>query len=204
MRRGARAGVALGLILTLASGACGSSVEHGTDRTDSTPTTSLTASLLAQAALRPCPESVAASGTPLGPTLPDLTLPCLGGGAPVRLARLGRPTVVNLWASWCRPCATELPVFAAVERETGDRVLFVGVDTADPVDDALRALIDAGVRFPNVYDRQRKVQGRLGLAGLPATVFVRADGSIAHTKLGPVTGAAELRAALRTHLGVGT
>lgn len=185
------------LVLVLALGACGAGPQREAARPDAAPTTAVTAALLAQAALRACPESTAPPGD-----LPDVTLPCLGGGEPVRLARLGRPTVLNLWASWCRPCATELPAFATVERGTGDRVLFVGVDTADPIDGALRTVIDAGVHFPSVADRQRKVQRQLGLAGLPATVFVRADGSIAHTKLGPVSGAAELQMLVRRHLGV--
>ncbi|MGB9378879.1 MAG: TlpA disulfide reductase family protein [Mycobacteriales bacterium] len=160
-------------------------------------TTAATAGLLAKAALSDCPPSPAAAGA-----LPDIALPCLDGGGPVRLARLGRPTVLNLWASWCGPCARELPVFAAAQGVYAGRVLFIGVDTADSVDPGLRTLIDAGVRYPSVSDRQRTLQRHLGLAGLPVTVFVRADGSVAYTKLGAVSGAEELRTLLRTHLGV--
>ena len=50
------------------------------------------------AALQSCPEG-------LGPELPALVLPCLGGGPAVdlRAAAPGRPTLVNVWATWCPP-----------------------------------------------------------------------------------------------------
>lgn len=189
----------LTVVLALSLGACGNGAEPEADNAATVISDKTLAPLRTQAALRPCPVSTSHAGD-----LPRLTLACLGGGQPVHLARIGRPTVINLWASWCGPCAEELPIFAAVEVDAVDRVQFLGVDTADREDAGLRTLIDAGVHFPSVSDPQRQVQKELGLSGLPATIFVRADGSIAHTKFGAVADTAELRKLLRTHLGVAT
>ncbi|MEP6695822.1 MAG: TlpA disulfide reductase family protein [Pseudonocardiales bacterium] len=131
-----------------------------------------------------------------------MTLPCLGGGPPVRLAHLGRPAVVNLWATWCRACAEELPVLAGVARTTHGRVVFLGIDTGDDPDSALDTLSVAGVHYPSLYDRRSQSVKRLGLPGLPATVLVRADGTVAYTKLGALSGADELRKLLGTYLGI--
>lgn len=196
MRPKAVAVAALATVMLL--GGCRASPEPRGDGSVAGTSRAAVSTLQAQAALRPCPES---ADTATG-RLRTLTLPCLGGGGPVRLAAPGRPMVLNLWASWCGPCATELPRFAAVDREIGDRVLFMGVDTADREAAGLGTLIDAGVHFPSVSDPQRKVQTELGVSGLPATVFMRADGSIAHTMLGAIADPAELRGLIREHLGV--
>lgn len=59
--------------------------------------------------------------------LPDVALTDLNE-RPVRLADLpgDRPTVVNLWASWCPPCIREMPVLEeAQQRYPGINVVFV-------------------------------------------------------------------------------
>ncbi len=190
----------MGVALALAAG-CGTQPRvSGQPAPVAAPTAAATEkpkALVIQGRQQPCPPSDRAKGE-----LPDLTLPCLGGSTTVHLARLGQPTVLNLWASWCRECAAELPVLAAVQHAMRDRVLFLGVDTADRADTARQTLGDAGVTYASVYDRAGAVQARLGLPGLPATLFVRADGTVAYTKIGAVSSTAELRDLIRLHLGV--
>lgn len=192
-------GSTVAVMLALSLSACANTDEPKPDSVASVTSGKSLEALRVEAGLRPCPVSTSKAGD-----LPLVKLPCLGGGEPVYLARIGRPTVINLWASWCGPCAKELPVFAAVEVETAGRVQFLGVDTADGEAAGLSTLIDAGVHYPSVSDARRQVQKQLGLSGLPATIFVRADGSIAHTKFGAVADATELRQLLRTQLGVVT
>ena len=43
----------------------------------------------------------------------------------------GKPIVINFWASWCRPCTSELPAFDRVYREYGDDVTFLMVNLTD-------------------------------------------------------------------------
>ncbi len=64
--------------------------------------------------------------------LPALTLPCLGPGPDVWLDRLtGRPTLVNLWATWCGPCREEMPLLQAAHGRHGEQIRFLGVDVQD-------------------------------------------------------------------------
>ena len=61
--------------------------------------------------------------------LPNVTLPCLGGGpaVDVRSAAPGRPTLVNLWATWCAPCVDEVPELVDLAARASDRLAVVGV-----------------------------------------------------------------------------
>ena len=154
------------------------------------------ADLRADAALAPCPAG-------LGGDLPDLVLPCLGGGPDVALsaAAPGRPVLVNVWASWCGPCVEEVPVLAEVSARAGDRLGLVGVLHQDTPASALTFAATSGMRWPSVVDDQGEVL-RAYSGGLPATLFVTADGDVVHVERGEVTSVAELEALVAAHLGV--
>jgi len=150
-----------------------------------------------------CPATVDQVGTP-PPTdpLPSLTLPCFTGGSPVALSKLGKPAVINLWASWCAPCRTELPQLQAFANEAGDQVLVLGVVTGDVWSRAAYAGEDFGVRFPTVFDPDKQLQRALGRNALPVTLFVAADGSVRATDTSGALTLEKLRGLARDHLGV--
>src|SRR6187200_327763 len=81
------------------------------------PTVQTTADLRAlkrEAGVPDCPESDPTIA-PLVGGLPDVVVPCLGGGREVRLAGLrGKPMMINFWAQWCGPCREEAPYLAEV------------------------------------------------------------------------------------------
>lgn len=157
-----------------------------------------TAGLRAAAGLAPCPPS---PGPAVRGGLPDLTLDCLGTGPAVRLAALrGAPTVVNLWAGWCGPCRAEAPALQRLWTRGQVRVL--GVLTKDTDDNGLAAARGFAIRYPSVADEDGRLFARLGLPGLPATVFLRADGTVAGRHVGPALSDAQLAALVRRHLGV--
>ena len=137
-----------------------------------------------------------------GAALPDLAFDCPGGGE-LDLARApGVPTVVNLWGSWCTPCRQELPLLQEFADAAGDRVRVIGLISKDGVPQADSFAADAGVTFPNAFDGEGELMAELGLVGLPFTAFIAADGTLAHSELGPVDSVEELRALAAEHLGV--
>ncbi|MCM8729370.1 redoxin domain-containing protein [Hephaestia sp. GCM10023244] len=112
-------------------------------------------------------------------------------GQPVDLDSLrGRPFVVNLWATWCPPCRREMPMLAAAAHETRDvPILLVNQgEHPDLIRDFLRT---EGLHDTNVLsDRAGVLLRRSSGAGLPTTLFVRADGKIDHVYVGELSRAA--------------
>lgn len=152
-----------------------------------------------------CPETVEQVSTPpQGDPLPPLTLPCFTGGTPVALSKLGKPAVINLWASYCEPCRTELPQLQAFADEASDQVQVLGVVTFDNWSRAAYAGADFGVRFPAVFDPDRQLLRALGRNILPVTLFVGADGSIRAIDTSGALTLEKLRGLARDHLGIGT
>ena len=154
------------------------------------------AALRTAAALEPCPRG-------LGPELPDLVLPCLGGGpdVTVRAEAPGRPTLVNVWASWCAPCADEAPELVAFHERAGDRVGLVGVLTSDVPSRGLAFSRDFGMRYPSVVDDDGVVL-RAFSSGPPVTLFLDAGGRVVHQRSGAFRDLAELEGLVAEHLGV--
>lgn len=191
------AALALAAVVLLA----GCSSGHGKRRNENASAGSSVAALRASARLASCPApGRRATGARI---LPALTVECLGGGPPVELDRLtGRPAVVNLWASWCGPCRDETPGLQAFAALAGGRVRVLGVASEDASRQAaLSFLVAAGARYPVAYDESGKLRRELGVSGLPGTVLLRSDGSIATIVRAPVT-TASLAAAVRRYLGV--
>ena len=102
---------------------------------------------------------------------------------------VGRPYVVNFWASWCVPaCVDEHPVLAAAHETHGEQVAIVGVLYQDDPADAegfLARYGDAG--YVHVNDESGRLAIDFGVTGPPETFFVDADGIIRDKQFGPLT-----------------
>jgi thiol-disulfide isomerase/thioredoxin len=150
-----------------------------------------------------CPAVSAASSSG---SLPAVTLACFTGGQEVDLRSLvastGKPAVVNLWASWCGPCRGELPAFQAFADEMGDKVLVLGVDTADGWSAGAWAGIGFGVHYPNLYDPDGALQKALGRNALPVSLFVAADGTVRATDVSGTLTLDKLHALAAANLGL--
>jgi thiol-disulfide isomerase/thioredoxin len=147
----------------------------------------------------PGAESKPAGGSDL---IADLTLPCLAGGSRVTLRALGQPAVINLWASWCPPCRTELPEFQKLADSTGGRLLVLGVDTGDTVNAASSAASDLGVNFPSVFDSSEELRRSVGKQFLPVTLFVDGQGLIRHVDTSGALTRDEMVDLVGQHLGL--
>jgi cytochrome c biogenesis protein CcmG, thiol:disulfide interchange protein DsbE len=121
----------------------------------------------------------------------------LGGGLQAFDRRIdtlrGHPVVINKWASWCRPCRAEFPIFEQVATARGKSVAFLGLNGKDKQPAAEKFLASQPLPYPSYQDPSEAVARRLEAPSFyPMTVFLDRHGRMAYTHTGEYTSAQQL------------
>ena len=121
--------------------------------------------------------------------MPAIALPSMDGTTAALSRFEGRPTVVNLWATWCPPCRREMPVLQEAQRSHPD-VNFVFVNQGESAAQVAAYLARNGLELRNVLlDRRGEAAAALGHRALPTTLFFDARGRLVDTRLGELSEA---------------
>ena len=91
----------------------------------------------------------------------------------------GKIVLLNFWATWCKPCTTEMPAMQTIYDKLRDKG-FVVLAVNELEDDAkVREHIKQyGHTFPVLMDRDNKVANQFGVFGLPVSVFIDQEGRV--------------------------
>ncbi len=111
---------------------------------------------------------------------PDFTVYDADGNAMNLSDFIGKPTIVNFWASWCGPCQMEMPDFDEYYKEYGENVNFLMVNMTDGSQETLESakefVENSGYSFPVYYDTDIDAAMTYGVNSIPSTYFIDAEG----------------------------
>lgn len=128
-----------------------------------------------------------ASGSAVGDTANDFTLPLMNGGSAKLSSFRGKVVLINFWATWCGPCVREMPDIQQLQAHYGSNlvVLAVSVDGAGDNQEVKDFVANNGYTFRILRDYNGAVKaGTYPSNGIPLTVIVDKYGVISYTIVG--------------------
>lgn len=113
---------------------------------------------------------------------PDFTVTDVNGKEIKLSDYIGKPVVLNFWASWCGPCQMEMPDFEEVYKNYHDEIHFLMVNltdgTQETVESATTFIKGKGYTFPVYYDTKQEAAYAYNVYSVPQTYFIDAEGNL--------------------------
>jgi peroxiredoxin len=93
----------------------------------------------------------------------------------------GQVVLLNVWATWCGPCRTEMPSIEALHKAMGPKglhIVAVSIDDPGKAEEIRKFAKDYGLTFEILHDASQAIQGAYQTTGVPETFIIAADGTI--------------------------
>lgn len=105
---------------------------------------------------------------------------------------IGRPMVVNMWATWCPPCREEMPAFQKAWEDHKEGVDFFMVNALHSKPGENKEAVDRFVEkhkltLPIYYDLDLATMIEVQATFLPTTLFINKEGEIVHHQIGMIS-----------------
>jgi len=139
----------------------------------------------------------------VGEKAPDFKLTTFEGKTYTLADLKGKVVVLNIWASWCKPCEEEAPYLETAWRyyQPQGQVVFLGVAWTDTDKKSFEYLDKFSITYPNGPDLGTRIYQAYRATGVPETYIIDPDGVLVYVKISPFSGPAEIQQAVDKALG---
>jgi len=119
--------------------------------------------------------------------VPPITLTTFDGKSMLTTQMKGKVIVINFWASWCQPCASEAADLQQAWQQyaPNGQVVFLGVDYVDTPPEAKGYLNQYRITYPNGPDLGTRIAQTFHIQGVPETYIIDRTGKLAYKEIGP-------------------
>ena len=172
--------VVLALALSSMTG-CGGSATNVNSNTVPAPSTapSATQPVVSQ-------EKTPSDFPPLASAVAQSDLKNMDGSTFKIADKRGKVLLINLWATWCGPCLSEMPALVAMQQKYGDRGFeILGLNTDDESDQMMGKINEViekkGLNYPVVFSDTKTQVALLNISkfqGIPQSFIVDQDGNL--------------------------
>lgn len=129
-------------------------------------------------------------GTEVGNIMPAYTAQWLDGKPFDLAAEHGNVVFLNVWATWCGPCRSEMPFLQSMQDQyaaRGLKVIGVSLDEGG-VAGVKSFLTEKGIHYPSAIDPDGRIANLLETTVLPTSVLIDRTGHVSWKGAGMLTG----------------
>ncbi|MDE2854475.1 MAG: TlpA disulfide reductase family protein [Chloroflexota bacterium] len=128
-----------------------------------------------------------AAGAPeVGSRAPPFTLPTAYFAPRALEEARGSATIINFWATWCRPCRREMLELQTLYEHRAGKLRILAINLGESAETARRWVERLGLTYDALLDIGGGVWQRYQVRGLPTTYLLDADHHIRRVYYGPV------------------
>lgn len=107
---------------------------------------------------------------------------------PVSLSKhIGKPVMLNFWATWCPPCNLEMPAIQERHERYSDELVILAINNNEPEDLVIAYEVEMGLSLDIVMDPGEIIQELYQIRGYPTSIFIDAEGIIQNIHVGLLT-----------------
>ena len=118
---------------------------------------------------------------------PKLVLNDLNGETVALSDHIGKVVLVNNWATWCPPCAAEMPTLQSYYQEHfGEGFILLAIEAGDPLPDVIQFVADHRLTFPILLDPMNLALRAFQNDALPSSYVVDGEGIVRLAWTGPI------------------